>query len=1218
MKEVALTDEGTLAEMDAFNKTERPYPVTDIVTLFQKAADTYPDRTAVIFKDEELSYRQLDEISDRIAGYLKGQGIGRGDIVPILIPRSSEIVTASLGVLKAGAAYEPLDPSYPPERLGFMMQDAGCRILIADESLTGRVPEYQGAVLLTRDIPALPACGRIDTNPGPEDLFILLYTSGSTGVPKGVMMHHANIANMACWYRECYQLDENCRVAAYASFGFDANMLDLYPALTCGACVCIVEEEIRLDLMALESWYQRRGITHGIMTTQVGRQFYTAANLPDMRYLLVGGEKLVPVTPREGAPLLVNAYGPSECTVASTMGIVDKDYERVPIGRAVPNYKCYVVDADMNRLPPLVPGELWVAGRGVGIGYLNRPDLTEKAFIPNPFSKDPEYARVYRTGDIVRLLPDGKYDFIGRNDGQVKVRGFRIELTEVESVIREFPGITDATVQAFENESNGEKYIAAYVVSGEKVDEGALKRFIRTRKPPYMVPSVIMQIDAIPLNQNQKVNKKALPRPVWQPEEIVPPKNETQQKIFDCVAEVLGHTQFGITTDIYEAGLSSIGAIRLNVLLAKALNTPVSIQDLRSHPTIEALETLLQEKTQTESYALQADYPLTQTQNGVLIECVSHPDSTIYNIPALFKLSDRIDVQRLKAAVEKTIAAHPYLNMTVFTDEKGNFRACRDDKAAPVVEIVEAERLPEPMTAPFDLFGGRLYRARIYCTKEGNWLFIEMHHILSDGSSVAVLLHDIDEAYAGKPVETESYTGFELALDEEKLRATDSYTQAKAWFDGLLADADREMLPARDVFSEPVTTASFIAPSNIDAETVRKYLNAYGISANAFFNAVFAFVLSRFTGKQEALYTTIYNGRNDSRTNRSVTMMVKTFPVFSPINMEESVRSFAEAMGRQLMTSMSSDIYSFAEIASAHGISSDVMFVYQGKDFLFDSIGGEKAEMVQVTAQEAKAPLHVEIFEKDGQYVFSCEFHNSRFSEDYVRRLAACIAEAALEFTRKPNLKDVCLTSEETLAEMDVFNETAKPYPVTDIVSLFRAAADKYPDRTAVVFKDEDLTYRQTDEVSDRIAGYLKSRGIGRGRVVSILIHRSSEIVTASLGVLKTGAAYQPLDPSYPAERLCFMMKDAECSLLIADEKLLEKVPDYKGEVLLTKNIPSLPACARLKGHPDPEDLFILLYTSGSTGVPKGVMLEHGNLANFWISWPWRSGSSAAASPIPS
>ncbi len=479
---------------------------------------------------------------------------------------------ASIGILKTGAGYQPLDPSYPVERLEFMVSDADAKFLIADRSLMDRLPNYSGAVLFTDEISELPDCDKITDTPAPEDLFIMLYTSGSTGVPKGVMLEHRNLCCFCEWFRNFYKLDETSRVAAYASYGFDANMMDMYPSLTSGSAVHIIAEDIRLDLLAIKDYFEHNKITHSFITTQVGRQY--ADLFPDAEYphyLSTGGEKLVPIAPPTGYNFY-NAYGPTECTVFTNLFRVDRMYERVPIGRPLNNIKQYVVDKNLRILPFGVPGELVIAGHQVGRGYLNRPD--QKAFIKNPFTDEAGYEKAYRTGDIVRMLPDGAIDFVGRNDGQVKIRGFRIELSEVEEIIRRFKGIKDATVQAFD-EAGGGKFIAAYVVSDEKVDIEAMNAFIKENKPPYMVPAVTMQIDRIPLNQNQKVNKRALPVPEKEAEEIIAPENEVQQKIFDCIAEVIGSKNFGTTTDIFDAGLTSIGAIKLNVLLSSAFDVPV-------------------------------------------------------------------------------------------------------------------------------------------------------------------------------------------------------------------------------------------------------------------------------------------------------------------------------------------------------------------------------------------------------------------------------------------------------------------------------------------------------------------------------------------------------------------------------------------------------------------------------------------------------------------
>lgn len=516
--QVDITSEEQLKALDGF--LAEPASVSepnDIVSLFRTQAKKRPEATALIISDVKRTYSEIDEASDRIAWALKQRGIVRGRVVSVLIHRNEYMVTASLGALKSGAAYQPLDPSYPSERLLFMVQDAEAALVIADEDLTGLLDGYDGEFLLTRDIPALSAMPENEALPAPEghDLFTLLYTSGSTGVPKGVMLEHGNLVNFCKWYQEKFGVGEGTVHAAYASYGFDANMMDLYPALTVGGCVCVVPEEMRLDLPALGRYLGDNHVSVAFMTTQVGRQFAMSAYRPScLRVLSVGGEKLAPMEPPEGIDFY-NLYGPTECTVLTTEKRVDERYLRIPIGKPVANAALYVVDEQGRRVPPCVPGELWIAGLGVARGYLNRPEKSAESFTPNPFCDRDGYDRVYHTGDVVRYMPNGNLDFIGRSDGQVKIRGFRIELTEIEAVIREYSSIGDVSVQAFDNESGNGKYIAAYIVvkRGETIAPGALEAFIRQRKPPYMVPSVIMELDAIPLNQNQKVDRRKLPKP---------------------------------------------------------------------------------------------------------------------------------------------------------------------------------------------------------------------------------------------------------------------------------------------------------------------------------------------------------------------------------------------------------------------------------------------------------------------------------------------------------------------------------------------------------------------------------------------------------------------------------------------------------------------------------------------------------------------------------
>ena len=429
-----------------------------------------------------------------------------------------------------------------------MIKDAAAKILITTKELRPLITEFDGEVLFIDEIPHADKVSLPEVRP--ENVFILLYTSGSTGVPKGVRLTHKNLVAVLHWYKKFFVLTENHCVGAYASFGFDANMFDTYPALTSGAAVCIVPEEMRLDLEGMNAYFEKNNVTHAFMTTQVGRQFATDIENHSLKYLTVGGEKLVMLDPPKNFSL-INGYGPTECTILITSFKVEKAEDNIPIGKPLDNVKLYVVDANGHRVPVGACGELIAAGVQVGAGYLNRPEKTAEVFIKNPFDGG-EYSNAYRTGDVVRWREDGNIEFIGRRDGQVKIRGFRIELSEVEAVIREFGGVKDATVAAFDHPAGG-KFIAAYIVGEEKISIDELNKFIAERKPPYMVPAVTMQIDSIPLNQNGKVNRRALSKPKLQAAKEDNAKrsfNVLEKSLIEIIGSVIGLKDFSVTTEL--------------------------------------------------------------------------------------------------------------------------------------------------------------------------------------------------------------------------------------------------------------------------------------------------------------------------------------------------------------------------------------------------------------------------------------------------------------------------------------------------------------------------------------------------------------------------------------------------------------------------------------------------------------------------------------------
>ncbi len=1205
LSDVELVSAEQLELLDKFNDTAVEYDHSKtVVDLFGEQAVRTPDNTAVVYLDKSYTYREVDDLSGRIAAYLRGKGIGRDNVVSILIPRCEYMPIAALGVLKTGAAYQPLDPTYPAERLAFMMADASVNFLIAEESLLDLLPDFLGEILLTGDIPYLPAGEAIMDVPRPEDLFILLYTSGTTGRPKGMMLEHGNLTAFCNWYQRYYELTDEGRVAAYASFGFDANMMDTYPALTTGAAVHIIPDEIRLDLPQLTDYYETSQITHAFITTQLGRLFADSVKSSSLHQLSIGGEKLTPMEPPKNYPLY-NVYGPTECTILTTAFLIDKLYARVPIGKALANMKLYVVDKKGRRLPPGAVGELCVAGHQVGRGYLNLPELTAAAFIPNPFSSEEGYERIYRTGDDVRFLPDGNIDFIGRRDGQVKIRGFRIEVEEIEKIILSYPGINNVAIVTNDLPAGGGQCLVSYIVADETIDIKALHAYIADNKPPYMVPSASMQIEKIPLNVNGKLDRRALPQIEISAEEAVPPRNAFQQRIFDCVAGIIGSESFGITTDLFAAGLTSISVIRLTAALAKEFGVSVNFAEIRDNETVEKLETLLLSTEVEEVYDIRSEYPLTQTQQGIFVESLKNPHTTIYNIPYLIKPGAGVNVERLQKAVAAAIDAHPYIKTILYSTDTGEVLALRRDDAAPRVDIISCAYLPEPgeILRPFDLIGKELYRAEIYQTKDGNYLFLDLHHILCDGESLSILLSDTDRAYAGENLETESYTGFEVALDEEKKLASDAFAKAKAHYDSIFAGSDTDFLPVTDKQDETPSVAHTHCDSELMADDLDRFCKAHAVSHNAFFNAAMGFVLAEYNYRDDAVFATIYNGRNDSRLSRSITMLVKTLPIYCNIAGNPKIKDYINNVQEQLMDNMAADIFSFAEISASYGITADILLGYQGEGFISDSFCGEAYEVTPLELDTAKAPISISLdFEKDRLAIY-CEYRSDLYDESTVSDLLSCLNTACHEFLVKDELSDVELVNAKQLEQLDKFNDTAVEFDRSKTtVDLFRDQVARQPEQTAVVYLDKSYTYREVDEISERIGVYLQSRGIGREDVVGILISRCEYIPIASMGVVKAGAAFQPLDPSYPAERLEYMLEDAGVRMLIADEDLLHLVPAYRGEILLTKDIPALPAGEKCKGSPRPEDLMVLLYTSGTTGKPKGVMLEQRNIVAFCIS----------------
>ncbi|MBO7664183.1 MAG: amino acid adenylation domain-containing protein, partial [Clostridia bacterium] len=1225
---LGMTGKETVGEIELVNDEDRQvilslhdtaFPVAErpAYRLLQDSAEKYPDRTALIAADRSLTYRELNAEANAVGHILREHGAGPETIVGVMADRDSYAYVMRQGALKSGGAFMPIDPEYPEERIRYILDTSGAKLLLTTSSVMERRKELLSALqsegICVIDAGAAAAGGcRDNLNadvPG-DALAYVIFTSGSTGKPKGAMLTNHNLVSF------CADTEISVYVKGYNHIGsvslaiaaltFDFSVMEEFVPLSAGLTVVLADQSRIMDAEKLAELI----LDHHVDVVSGTPSYYTnlldiPAFIPALKSLKsihIGAEqfpqslyrRLTDINP---GLFIMNGYGPTEATMITLMKHVQSP--DITLGLPIVNVKVATLDREQRLQPPGAMGELVIMGDGVGRGYIGRDDLTRRSFIRLLGMP------AYRSGDLVRIRQDGQIEFHGRIDDQVKLRGLRIELGEVQSVIASYPAVRSNVVIVVHGETD---YLAAYFTADEQVDIADLRAHISRYLTAYMVPQAFMQLDAMPMNANGKVDKKALPAIEITEDEIIPARNRMQQEILDIAGEVIGTGRIGITTDLYMAGLSSIGCIKLCSVLSERFDVNVNVSEIYQSKTAEGIESLILSKSgeKAVSYELRESYPLSQTQMGIYVDSELYAGTTVYNIPFLYHLDSGVDLPRLRDALIRTFLSHPYLFMTL-RDENGEIKAVRNQPEA--VEIEISDHLPEmaELVRPYDLTSGeRLFRAALFDTENGKYLFVDMHHIVSDGSSFSIFLEDLNSAYDGADVPVETYTGYEAALDEAYRLTTDKPQTAKAWYDSIFLGCGGETLPVRDAgpTDSQVVHQTFIG--EISADPVRAYCLENGLSLNAFFTAAFGMALQAYTGSDHAVFSTIYNGRSDSRMARSISMFVKTLPVWFESDQDSTVRDMVQKYQHQLLTAMANDIYSFAEIRKAYGIGADVLFAYQGETSDEVMIGRHPAGKVELPLSHTIAPFGVDIWLNGDRIVYRTERDPSRYSGYTMNGFVSMLDQIVSDMTVQETVREIELVSEAGREAILSLHDTDAAVAERPAYRLLQDSAEKYPDRIALIAVDRTLTYRELNEEANAVGHTLREHGAGPETIVGVMADRDSYADVMREGVLRSGGAFMPIDPEYPEERIRFILEDSGSRLLITTGRVMERRKDLIA-ALRAEGITVIDAMEAVSSGSREnvnaevpfEALAYVIYTSGSTGKPKGVMLTNRNLVSY-------------------
>jgi amino acid adenylation domain-containing protein len=1251
LADYALLDDAERARvLVEWNGTNRPIPDTGLHGLVEAQAARTPDAPAVVFGARVVTYGELDRRANRIARRLQRRGVGPETRVALHLENGPEQVAAVLGVLKAGGAYVPLDTASPADRLAYVLADSGAALVLADEGAV--LPEGAPPVLsigpdaFADEAEDAPACAA-----GPRSLAYVIYTSGSTGRPKGVGVEHRSAVNVTGVYVDTYGLGDGDRVLQFAPVHFDPSVTDLFGALAAGAALVSAPRDAMVPGPDLVDLMREQGVTHARFSPSALAAL-PYAELPALRALLTGGEPCPAELVARWAPgrRFLNGYGPTEASVRVAVAECVDGTRTPPIGRPVANARLYVVDGRGDPLPAGIPGELYIGGAGVARGYLGRPALTAERFVPDPFGPEPG-ARLYRSGDRVRWLPDGQLDFVGRVDFQVKIRGFRIEPGEVEAALRLHPAVAETVVVARESASGGARLVA-YVVPAS-VDAppspAILREHLAARLPDYMVPGAFVALERLPLGPSGKTDRRALPAPALSGDEAVyvAPRGAAEEIVAGIFAEVLGAERVGAHDDFFALGGHSLVATRVLWRIRDAFGVELPLRALFEEPSVAGLagrvEALAFDDGTTPPPPIVPvprgrALPLSFAQRRMWFLHQLEPAGTAYSMPYVLRLRGALDADALEQALNEVVRRHESLR-TRFAEEDGEPLQLIDPphpvplpridlrgEGEDAREAALRAHVADEAARPFDLAAGPVLRAALLrLADDEHALLVTLHHIASDAWSQGLLVREVSALYA------DFAAGRAPSLPPLPVQYADFAVWQNARLEGPALEAELEYWRERLAGAPPLLEVptdrprgaaagerAGSVPLRLGEETsaaLRTLARREGATLFMTLLAGWQLLLSRWSGQDDVVVGAPVANRTQPETAGLIGFFVNTLALRTDLSGDPTVRGLLARVRDGVLQAQARQELPFERLVEALGVDRaldrtplfQAVLAFQEAAGDAPDLGGLAAEALASAPASAKFDLTLAIGDGGaalgGSLVYRADLFDAATAERMAEQLAIVLREMAADPERR--LSRIPFVSGDERAALLARSGTDAVDAPRPIHHLFAERAAAAPDAPAVVLGDEALAYGELDARANRLAHHLRALGVGPDVKVAVCLERTLELPVALLAILKAGGAYVPLDLSYPPERLAFMVRDADVRVLLTQESLRGTVPAHAGPVVSVdgdaEQIALHPSGAPESGV-TAEHLAYVIYTSGSTGTPKGTEVPHRAIPGYFRS----------------